>query len=180
MSTSSSSDELDSNLMLPETSNTPKIINENLLPSKSKQRYIATYDSFVQWKINKKANTFSEDVFLAYFGELAEKYKPSSLWAIYSMLKTTLMTKHCVNIKNYANLMAFLRKKSDGFISKKSKVLSAEHVEKFLNDAPDAKYLATKVCLFCIYYKKCIQIVHIKKIQFKCTKFKRVKDHFLN
>lgn len=145
MSSSSSGDELDSNLTPPEITNAPKIINENLLPIKSKQRYIATYDNFLQWKTDKKANTFSEDVFLAYFGELAEKYKPSSLWAIFSMLKSTLMTKNCVNIKNYANLTAFLKKKSDGFISKKSKVLTAEHVEKFLNDAPDTKYLATKV-----------------------------------
>lgn len=45
------------------------------------------------------------------------------------------------------NLMAFLKRRSDGYTGRKSKVLSPADVEKFLNEAPDSQYLATKVRL---------------------------------
>jgi hypothetical protein len=73
-----------------------KLITENLLPAKSKERYIKTYDQFVIWKSEKKAHTFSESVLLAYFNDLAKSKQPSTLWAIYSMLKCTIQIKHDV------------------------------------------------------------------------------------
>ncbi|KAJ8706480.1 hypothetical protein PYW07_012558 [Mythimna separata] len=120
---------------------------DSLLPSISKDRYITTYENFLKWKNKKNAKSFSENVVLAYFNELASKYKPSSLWTTYSMLKTTLKMNNGVDIKLYSNLIAFLKRRSDGFIKKKSKVLSSDDVEKFLRDAPDSQYLATKVAL---------------------------------
>ncbi|CAG9784610.1 unnamed protein product [Diatraea saccharalis] len=95
----------------------------------------------------KNAKSFSENVVLAYFNELASTYKPSSLWTTYSMQKSTLKMKNGVDINLYSNLLAFLKRRSDGFIKKKSKVLSSNDVEKFLRDAPDSQYLATKVSL---------------------------------
>lgn len=35
------------------------------------------------------AQSFSENVFLAHFNEQTNKHKPSSLWCVYSMLKST-------------------------------------------------------------------------------------------
>lgn len=135
------------------TSTPPDILTEartacdSLLPSISKDRYITTYENFLKWKNMKNAKSFSENVVLAYFNELASKYKPSSLWTTYSMLKSTLKMKNDVDINLYTNLIAFLKRRSDGFIKKKSKVLSSNDVEKFLKDAPDSQYLATKVSL---------------------------------
>ncbi|KAL0881723.1 hypothetical protein ABMA27_001517 [Loxostege sticticalis] len=53
-------------------------------------------------------------------------------------------------ISEYPKLNSFLKRrvyKSDGFTSKKSKILTSDEVEKFLNEAPDDRYLATKVAL---------------------------------
>lgn len=96
-------------------------------------------------EMRQKAQSFSENVFLAYFNELANKYKPNTLWCIYSMLRSMIRTKNGIDIKTYTNLMAFLKRRSDGYIGRKSKVLSPNDVEKFLNEAPDSQYLATKV-----------------------------------
>ncbi|XP_073964583.1 uncharacterized protein [Choristoneura fumiferana] len=105
------------------------------------------YANFIQWKNSKNASSFSENVFMAYFSELAKRYKPSSLWCIYSMLKSTVQNKNAIDIKAYTNLTAFLKRRSDGFYSRKSKVLTPNEVEKFIKEAPDNQYLATKVAL---------------------------------
>ena len=129
----------------------PEILSEAqnatiaLIPAKSKEKYLAAYDSFVQWKSKKNTQSISENVFLAYFSELANRYKPSSLWCIYSMLRSMVKLKHGVDIKTYCNLMAYLKRRSDGYIGRKSKVLTSANVEKFLKEAPDSQYLATKV-----------------------------------
>lgn len=117
----------------------------NLLPQKSKDVYEHTYQQFMDWRSNKCATSFSENVIVAYFSELSNKMKASTLWKTYSMLKTTINIKHNIDLGNYPKLRAFLKRKSDGFQAKKSKTLSAEEVEKFINEAPDDLYLATKV-----------------------------------
>lgn len=61
------------------------------------------------------------------------------------MLKTTINIYETINIAEYFTLSAFMKKQSHGFTSKKSKVLSKEDVNKFLNEAPDDDYLLTKV-----------------------------------
>lgn len=61
------------------------------------------------------------------------------------MLKTTLKINENLDIAKYLKLTAFLKRKSDGFQAKKSKILSSENVEKFLSEAPEEIYLATKV-----------------------------------
>lgn len=111
----------------------------------SKKKYLAVYDKFILWKNSKNATSFSENVLMAYFDELATSYKPSSLWSMYSMLKSTLLTNNDIEIKKYSKLTAFLKKQSTGFKPKKSKILTANDVEKFLNEAPDEIHLATKV-----------------------------------
>lgn len=82
---------------------------------------------------------------MAYFKQLTEKYKPSTLWAIFSMLRTTIKVKKKLDISKYFSLSAFMKVQSDGYQPKKSKVLSAEHVQKFLTEAPDETFLLLKV-----------------------------------
>ncbi|MGH9701229.1 MAG: hypothetical protein ACRD52_17455 [Candidatus Acidiferrales bacterium] len=118
---------------------------ENLLPTKSGAVYEAAFVKFAKWCSEKNATSYSENVLLAYFLEMAQKLKSSSLWAHYSMIKSVLNLKHNVNIEKYNNLRAFLKKQGEGYIPKKSRVLSWEQFHKFLSDAPDEKYLAIKV-----------------------------------
>lgn len=71
----------------------------NLLPPKSKERYMTAYDNFMSQKLEKKAVNFSENVLLAYFQEQSATKKVSTLWSLYSMIKATLQLKHDINIK---------------------------------------------------------------------------------
>ncbi|CAI6366167.1 unnamed protein product [Macrosiphum euphorbiae] len=63
------------------------------------------------------------------------------------MLKTTINMKHNINIGTYPKLQAFLKRKSTGFKSKKSKVLTSTDIKKFIDEAPNIQYLVTKVVL---------------------------------
>lgn len=158
MSTTSSDEEMD---CTPDfIKEEAKIVIENLLPPQSKERYLKAYSDFIKWRSEKKVNSLSESVFITYFNELSKKLQPSSLWSIYSMLKATVITKHDVNIRDYDKLTALLKRQSDGFKSKKSKVFTAEEVQNFLNKAPDETYLAIKVWYFNAFFNKLLNSIH--------------------
>lgn len=120
-------------------------LKDNLLPEKSKPKYEAAYERFNKWMKEKKVSKICEDVVLAYFQEFAENYKPSTSWATYSMLRSTIESHHNINIFKYAALIQFLKKNSKGFTPKKASVLSPNQVKQFILEAPDDKYLAVKV-----------------------------------
>lgn len=124
-----------------------KKTTENLLPKKSQKLYVKSYDKFINWKIDKKASSFSENVILAYFEELSKKFAPSSLWTEYSMLKSTLNIRHQINISQYYKLHAFLKRQSEGFTAKKSKTFEPSEINRFMTEAPDQLYLFSKVCI---------------------------------
>ncbi|RVE41434.1 hypothetical protein evm_013916 [Chilo suppressalis] len=119
----------------------------SLLPQQSREKYLKQYDIFNMWRLAKGAKTFSENVLLAYFIELSETKKASTLWSTYSMLKLTIKMKKDVHIDTYHKLVAFLKRASSGYKPKKSKVFTASEIAKFINEAPDSVYLAAKVVL---------------------------------
>lgn len=129
----------------PDIQNTAKIVSLNLLPEKSRKLYVSAYESFMQWRISKKAQSFSESVLLVYFTELSGKYKPSTLWTNYSMLRSTISLNHGIDIEKYNKLKSLLKRKSEGFQPKKANTFSPEDIKKFIAKASDDKYLATKV-----------------------------------
>lgn len=118
---------------------------QNLLPEKSQNKYKGVYKNFQDWCSSKNVNSFTENVLLAYFNELSNKYKASSLWTFYSMLRSTLDINNGINIENYSKLRAFLKRQSEKHITKKAKTFTPEQLNDFINEAPDEKYLATKV-----------------------------------
>ncbi|XP_047997099.1 uncharacterized protein LOC125234756 [Leguminivora glycinivorella] len=119
------------------------------LPFNSKQKLVAfeTYERFITWKNKRNEQNFNEEVFLAYFTELAMAQTSSNLWAQYSMLKATVRVKHHVLIEYYGKLLSFLKSCSFSFKSQQSEVLTEDNILQFINEAPDEKYLATKVAL---------------------------------
>lgn len=129
-----------------------KLAKENLLPPKSKERYMKNYEKFMKWKAEKQANSWSENVFLAYFSFLRQTMQPTSLWAVYSMLRCVVQNKHDVNIKNYSNLITWLKRQSTGYKGKKSNVFTSQNIQKFINEAPDEVYLAVKVIFILFTY----------------------------
>lgn len=129
----------------PELREIAKNMDDNLLPEKSKNLYMNAYKTFQTWCVGKKVKKTSENVLLAYFEEQAEAKKASTLWAIFSMLKSTIKLRENVDISRYFKLIAFLKKQNKNYVAKKSSVFTKEEIVKFLNEAPDAAFLTAKV-----------------------------------
>lgn len=146
MVSESDSSDMDIDLTPDEIKEQAKAVVNNLLPQCSKERYLKAYNVFMNWRSAKNVKSLSESVFLAYFHELSKTLQPSTLWSNYSMLRSTINTKHNVNLKTFTNLTAYLKRNSENFRSKKSKIFTAQEVGRFLNEAPDEMFLATKVC----------------------------------
>ena len=68
---------------------------------------------------------FVEEIFLAYFKELAMTLSPPTLWNRYSMLKTTVKTFDHIDISQYHQLLAYIKKKNAKYSKKKSKTFAA-------------------------------------------------------
>lgn len=130
-----------------ELKNVARNVSLNLLPEKSKHKYEKRYELFTSWCESKNVKSPTENVLLAYFAENSKVMKSSTLWGVYSMLKSTIQIKHNINIGSYKKLIAFLKKTSVGYEPKKSKILSKDEVETFLKTAPDDIYLMKKVVL---------------------------------
>ncbi|KAJ8976468.1 hypothetical protein NQ317_012418 [Molorchus minor] len=101
-----------------------------LLPERSKAIYEGVYQTFMNWREAKEEHTFSENVLMAYFEELS-----------------TIEINNSVSIDKYGKLRAFLRRTAENYKAKKSKIFTADEVKKFINEAPNNVYLATKVAL---------------------------------
>lgn len=122
--------------------NNPK---DDKVPQHSHTLYWNAYNIFMEWMRNRRAKAISANVMLAYFKELSNKYKPPSLWSTYSKLKSTIKSKHNMDIHEFTPLIDYLKEANKGYEPKKSESLSVEDVKRFLSDAPDDEYLAAKV-----------------------------------
>jgi hypothetical protein len=121
----------------------------NSLPQKSMKRNWQEYDIFMKWAEDNDVTIYNEYVLLAYFQAKFQNLKLSTLWSIYSMLKSTLNIKQNINIENYSKLIAFLKRTKDGYVAKKSRILE---IEKFINDAPYETYLLMKVSVLMLVF----------------------------
>ena len=119
-------------------------ICSELLPTKSKSRYEAELNRFMEWRLANNVQTFSENALMVYFEELSSKYKSSTLWTMFSMLKSTLRTNHNIDLGNYKKLQALIKRKSDNYVPKKSQILTEDDFGRFLTKASDDKYLLIK------------------------------------
>jgi hypothetical protein len=54
-------------------------VSLNLLPEKSKERYIVAYEKLLKLRKINKTKSLSENVFLTNFNKLSTKIKPSTL-----------------------------------------------------------------------------------------------------
>lgn len=120
----------------------------NLLPEKSRVVYEKNYQQFESWCVENEVHILSENVLLAYFKLQSEIKKPSTLWALYSMLRSCLNIYKNLDISKYSKLQAFLKRCGQGYQPKKSKILDMEQIDHFIENADDKLYLAIKVFLF--------------------------------
>lgn len=117
-----------------------------VIPQRSKARYDLAYEKFGKWLEDKKIKRINEKVLLAYF-EGRKNQKVSTLWTLYSMLRSELTLKKNIDIAQYTSLHAFLKRQSQGYRAKKSNILTKENVSRFMTEAEDETYLMTKVAL---------------------------------
>ena len=76
---------------------------------------------------------------MVYFHELAEKYKSTTLWSTYSMLKTTINNKQNNQNRELQGATSFSEKEKCRLpVKKKSQILTGDQVEKFVNEASDS------------------------------------------
>jgi hypothetical protein len=76
------------------------------------------YENLLKLRKIIKTKSLSENVFPTHFYKLSTEIKPSTLWSIYSMLKSMKNIKHNINIGTYLKLQFFLNRKSSGLIVK--------------------------------------------------------------
>lgn len=119
--------------------------SKSLLPSTSRVRYERTYSDFMKWRSENTANSFSERILLAYFSGLSDKSKPTTLWAYYSMLKSTLSLNHGIDISKYSKLISFLKRQAEGYRPKKAQVFTEAEMKQFIFGARDEEWLVVKV-----------------------------------
>lgn len=129
------------------------IVNTDTLPKKSVDRYNLVYDSYKKWKLEHKTllSNSEESNLIVYFKDLTKKLKPSTIWSVWSILKTTLNLRDNVNMNNFLNLKALIKNNSKGYKPKKSLVLKWDEIIRFINNAPDYVHLASKVSIY-IYF----------------------------
>jgi integrase len=130
------------------------IASDSLLPTHSRLKYERTLASFYSWKSEKgiHSSLVTENIVLAYLFELSTSYAPSTMWTLYSMLNKMVQLKEGVNISTFPKVLAFLKKGSSSYKSKKSAIFSRDHIEQFIRTADNEKYLHVKVIiLFSLY-----------------------------
>ncbi|XP_061726262.1 uncharacterized protein LOC133531880 isoform X1 [Cydia pomonella] len=120
---------------------------EKNITEKSMKIYKRCYTNFMEWRKKENISTISQKVLLAYFQDMSTKYAPSTLWAEYSMIKSTLKLYEKTDISCYGKLQQFLKQKSEGYKVKKSKTFSPSDIDKFIRKAPDEVYLMLKVAV---------------------------------
>jgi predicted KAP-like P-loop ATPase len=92
---------------------------KNLLPEKSQTRYNNSYNDLKEWCKTRNVTKITENVLLVYFQEKSQNYKSSTLWSLYSMVKTTVNLRDNVDISKFPKLISFLKRKNVGYTPKK-------------------------------------------------------------
>jgi hypothetical protein len=128
------------------------------LPSTSKERYQATYETFQEWRAeNKLAGQVSPKEILAYFNQMLETGKwasPGTFWSKFSMLRTTLQAKEGIDIKSTimnTTIETWPKKIGGSHKTKQDNMFTKEQVRKFLNEAPDSFIVHKLILLVGVY-----------------------------
>ncbi|XP_037024950.1 uncharacterized protein LOC119066533 isoform X1 [Bradysia coprophila] len=119
------------------------------LPPVSQAKYQNAYQVFQKWNKSNGWCAISEDLLMKYFVELNAKSKPSTLFAIFSMLKATFRINDDIDIAKYSKLIEYIKGRNASYKPAKAKIFTDEEIERFVNEAPDDRWLDVKVvCIF--------------------------------
>lgn len=96
---------------------------------------------------------------MSYFAELKQNNVSSTLWAKYSMLKSTMKINDQVDISTYASVNAMLKKESKGHIPKQARIFTENELKLFIDTAPDDLWLDVKVTKFLLFFLSAFPIL---------------------
>ncbi|KAJ8912179.1 hypothetical protein NQ315_006146 [Exocentrus adspersus] len=99
----------------------------------------------------------------------------------------TLSVYHNIDITKYFKLKALLKRKSDGYIPKKSKTLTTKQINQFLHEAPDTQHLFTKVALIVGISRACrkqelshLKLENIESLGLQLLEFHKTFEKYAN
>lgn len=115
--------------------------SEQILPSNSSDLYEKRFDHFLQFVQNNEIN---ETIIKAYF-TFINRYQPSTLLSIYSILKKLLLLRKNLDITKYPSILDVLKNKLRNHKKKQALTFSTDQIDKFLCEAPDDRYLVKKL-----------------------------------
>ncbi|XP_037024955.1 uncharacterized protein LOC119066535 [Bradysia coprophila] len=146
----------------------PEVNTNNTLHPHTTSKYMHTYRKFHQWNKSNGNRQISEEVLLEYFEDIATRSKPTTLIAMYSMLKATFRENDGIDISVFTKVNEYIKEKNAGYKSVKSKTFTSDEIYKFVLEAPDYKWLDVKVvCAFAINgaYKDLLNVMpeHVKR-----------------
>jgi hypothetical protein len=124
-----------------------KAVTLELLPWKSKEIYEKTFNEFLLCCTQKNIadRQINENVLLVYFKEESQKFCPSTLWSHNSMIRSVMVLKYGIDLKQYKLLYTFLKRQNENYKPKKLKVLERKELTQFFLQAPDEEFLMIKV-----------------------------------
>lgn len=114
----------------------------DLLPSKSKDRYMNAENDFRSFMMERNVEVVDEGIVLMYLIKKSTELAPSGLYPLFSMLKSTITEQR---LDNYYKVKEFLKTMTKGYTPKKSPTFSLEQCNEFINNSDPEIYLLDKV-----------------------------------
>ncbi len=124
-----------------------RIDHTHAIPALSKNKYNKAYEYFQKWNKLNGETPVTQNALLKYFMDMADekKKKPTTLWAYYSMLKSTIRLNDHIDITPWSKVLDYLKRKNAGYKPHKATYFTEGQLEKFINEAPDEEWLDVKV-----------------------------------
>jgi len=100
--------------------------------AKMYERYQHLWKGYCLENMIAKDEECDDQLLKNFFIGLEQKYASSTLWVVYSCINSYFVEKYGKNLNSFARLSRFLKQKTYTYVTKKSKVLSPEQMEKGL------------------------------------------------
>ncbi|KAJ8665038.1 hypothetical protein QAD02_006700 [Eretmocerus hayati] len=126
-----------------------RAIQLETLPPVSKAKYLKRYNDFKSWCESRNTDLLSEESLLVYLRTLrvVDGNAASTLRSVHSMIKACVKVYHNFDIGVFPNVNSYLSNLSRRHIPKKAFILTTQHMNQFVVEAPDIEYFLIKVIL---------------------------------
>ncbi|KAJ8672567.1 hypothetical protein QAD02_003826 [Eretmocerus hayati] len=112
-------------------------------------KYLKRYNDHKSWCESRNTDLLSEESLLVYLRTLrvVDGNAASTLRSVHSMIKACVKVYHNFDIGVFPNVNSYLSNLSRRHIPKKAFILTTQHMNQFVVEAPDIEYFLIKVIL---------------------------------